>query len=126
MELNAIQAELDRIEAEAARQTKLLLDNQDEFTAALQLAAKLKANSQALDDINVIPIYHHWGVKFNIYSSHTRPDAIHQALIDAQITVVVNPGFNDELKSWDPVGNPVHIFMPADMIPGLEQLPEAA
>ena len=68
MDANAlIQAELTRIEDEAARQSSQLLAAQDSFVAAHVLVDLLKAHG-ADDDLRVTPIYHAYiGASMLIY-----------------------------------------------------------
>ena len=90
-----IQAELTRIENEAARQSSQLLGAQDRFVAAHVLVDLLKAHG-AEEGLHVSPIYH-WGIdaSFLIYPQGDSAQTV-AAIERAGLTIEqVCQGFSD-------------------------------
>ena len=108
MDANAlIQAELTRIENEAARQTRQLLAAQDSFIAAHVLLDLLKANG-ADEGLDVTPIYHGDpnGAAMVIYPGF-HSDRTVTAIERADLTIdKVSEGFNQDTTRITVLGYP--------------------
>ena len=94
MDTNAlIQAELTRIEEEAARKTAQLLAVQDDYVAAHVLVDLLKAHGAA-EDLQVTPIYHQSRPAIVIYPGFCSDKTV-AAIERAGVTIdKVCEGFN--------------------------------
>lgn len=131
MENNPIQAAIAEFEAAAALATEHLLAVQDDYLRSLELVDLLKKHRQrpdALDLLKVSLIDQTDYMDLIIYGTSHNPADINAALAAAGLVVESQTrGYSDYVNRWHVSGYPTtKLYMPADMIPIAQALPEAA
>lgn len=124
MELNPIQAVLDKIEAEASAKSKAIIAQQEDYLLALQLVDKLKhLGGFALTGLRSVLCFYSGkaGYCWNIYAEHSDPAALQLCLIQLGAEIK-KTAYSAEDQLWTLAGFPgLQIFMPIDTIPALAE-----
>lgn len=121
MEQNLIAAELTRIEEEAARKTKMLLDNQDAYLRMHALIALLVEHGAPQDMRSHVCYHIHAGMIIYAHDQRDDPEAVLNAVQDTRLPYRIINGFSAETRYAIVEGyEDVEIVLPASLFPDLQ------